>query len=100
VFIDSGILFRERENYGKLIKSWIGGTFTPELCWRATRDGWAASTFHSKCDNKKPTVTLIRVGRYIFGGYATESWDGETILLLAFHRFFPIHALALGAGIM
>jgi hypothetical protein len=68
--------------YDQLLKAWIGGSFThASLCWRATRDGWAASTFHSKCDNKKPTVTLVKVGSYIFGGYATKSWEGETILI-------------------
>ncbi|CAB4041190.1 Hypothetical predicted protein, partial [Paramuricea clavata] len=73
VFPGSNILFGEHD-YGTLIKSWIGRTTTAKLCWRATRDGWASSTFHSNCDNKKPTVTLIKVGSYIFGGYATESW--------------------------
>ena len=44
-------------------------------CWRASVDGWAASTFHSHCDNKGPTVTIIRVGgKYIFGGYTSLSW--------------------------
>jgi hypothetical protein len=82
VFLDSDILFRERAKYGTLIKSWIGGTFTQKLCWRATRDGWAGSIFHSRCNYKKPTVTLVKVGSYIFGGYATESWEGETIIIL------------------
>ena len=44
-------------------------------CWRASVDGWAVSTFHSRCDNKGPTVTVIRVGgKYIFGGYTSLSW--------------------------
>ena len=44
-------------------------------CWRASVDGWAASTFHSGCNNKGPTVTIIRVGgKYIFGGYTNLSW--------------------------
>ncbi|CAH3168554.1 unnamed protein product [Porites lobata] len=47
-------------------------------CWRASVDGWAASTFHSRCDNKGPTVTIIRVGgTYIFGGYTKISWSGS-----------------------
>ena len=45
-------------------------------CWRASVDGWAASTFHGRCDNKGPTVTIIRVGgKYIFGGYTSVSWS-------------------------
>ena len=31
-------------------------------CWRAKTDGWAASTFHSNCDGKGPTVTIVQVG--------------------------------------
>ncbi|XP_068716861.1 roundabout homolog 1-like [Montipora capricornis] len=44
-------------------------------CWRAKTDGWAASTFHSNCDGKGPTVTIIEVGSYIFGGYTDASWS-------------------------
>ena len=46
-------------------------------CWRAKTDGWSASTFHSRCDGKGPTVTLIKVGSYIFGGYTDVSWSSE-----------------------
>ncbi|XP_068673807.1 uncharacterized protein [Montipora foliosa] len=44
-------------------------------CWRAKTDGWAASTFHSNCDGKGPSVTIIEVGSYIFGGYTDISWS-------------------------
>ncbi|CAH3168558.1 unnamed protein product [Porites lobata] len=47
-------------------------------CWRASVDGWPASTFHTGCDNKGPTVTIIRVGgKYIFGGYTNLSWGNS-----------------------
>ena len=46
-------------------------------CWRAKIDGWATSTFHSNCDGKGPTVTIIQVGNYIFGGYTDKSWAGK-----------------------
>ena len=42
-------------------------------CWRAKTDGWAASTFHSNCDGKGPTVVIIQVGSYTFGGYTDMS---------------------------
>ena len=45
------------------------------LLYRASRNGWAASNFHSCCDNKGPTVTVIRSENYIFGGYTDESWN-------------------------
>ena len=43
-------------------------------CWHAKTDGWASSTFHSNCDGKGPTVTIIQVDKYIFGGYTDVSW--------------------------
>ena len=46
-------------------------------CWHAKTDGWAASTFHSNCDGKGPTVTIVQVGSYIFGGYVDKSWGGK-----------------------
>ncbi|XP_078382140.1 uncharacterized protein LOC144664796 [Oculina patagonica] len=46
-------------------------------CWRASLDGWAAATFHANCDDKGPTVTIIRVGKYIFGGYTSASWTSR-----------------------
>ncbi|XP_022800150.1 uncharacterized protein LOC111338009 [Stylophora pistillata] len=44
-------------------------------CWQAKTDGWAAATFHKNCDGKGPTVTLILVNSYIFGGYTNVSWN-------------------------
>ena len=46
-------------------------------CWHAKTDGWAASTFHNKCDGKGPTVTIIKNGSYIFGGYTDVSWQSK-----------------------
>ena len=43
-------------------------------CWHGKTDGFAASTFHSLCDNQGPTVTIVRVGNYVFGGYTDQSW--------------------------
>ena len=46
-----------------------------KLCYRATSHCWGSRTFHSYCDNKGPTVTIVRVGIYIFGGYNDNSWQ-------------------------
>ena len=47
------------------------------LIYRASRDGWNSSNFHGFCDNKGPTVTVVRSENYIFGGYTEQSWDGK-----------------------
>ena len=49
-------------------------------CWHAKTDGWAATTFHTNCDGKGPTVTIIKANNYIFGGYTDVSWSSEYIL--------------------
>ncbi|XP_067031246.1 uncharacterized protein [Acropora muricata] len=46
-------------------------------CWHAQTDGWAASTFHNNCDGKSRTVTIIRVGAHIFGGYVDKPWSSS-----------------------
>ena len=46
-------------------------------CWHANTDGWAATTFHRNCDGKGPTVTIIKVNDYIFGGYTDVSWNSS-----------------------
>ncbi|CAH3028669.1 unnamed protein product [Porites evermanni] len=46
-----------------------------KLCFRASIHGWRSRTFHSYCDNKGSTVTIVRVGIYIFGGYNDNSWQ-------------------------
>jgi len=41
-----------------------------KLLYCASRDGWQASTFHEKCDDHGPTITIIRTTEgYIFGGF-------------------------------
>ena len=49
-----------------------------KLLYRASSNGWAASNFHSRCDNKGPTVTVVKSGNYIFGGYTEQHWDGKS----------------------
>jgi len=48
------------------------------LCWRASLHGWAASTFHSSCNNKGPTVTIVKdTNNNIFGGNTNIPWRSE-----------------------
>ena len=63
------------ENHRSVLKGWLpsqGGKW--RLLFRASRDGFAAATFHSKCDNKGPTVTIVKSGNNVFGGFSEQSW--------------------------
>jgi hypothetical protein len=64
-------------NYLQL-EEWIGKKKW-QLLYKATRDGFRASDFHSKCDNKGPTVVIITSGNgCIFGGYTPLSWTSPS----------------------
>ena len=46
------------------------------LLFRSTRDGATAASFHSHCDFKGPTLTLIKdTDGNVFGGYTSTSWE-------------------------
>ncbi|XP_060070394.1 interferon-induced protein 44-like [Ylistrum balloti] len=45
------------------------------LLYKITRDGCKAETFHSFCDNKGPTVTVLyNTDKSVYGGYTAVSW--------------------------
>ncbi len=45
---------------------------------RGTRDGFASSAFHSRCDGKANTVTIIKNDiNHVFGGYISVAWHSS-----------------------
>ena len=79
-FKDSAILSSEQRetlvDWLKDTRESLGDDYV--LLYRASRNGWAASNFHSCCDNKGPTVTVIKYGNYIFGGYTEQPWQSPS----------------------
>ena len=80
LFKDSVIL---SSSQGQTLMNWLkitpGFSNSDELLlYRASRDGWASSTFHAYCDNKGPTVTVIKSGNNIFGGCTEQSWQSKS----------------------
>jgi hypothetical protein len=49
------------------------------LLYRGSRDGFGAEDFHSKCDEKSPTLTIIKAqdSDFIFGCYTEAEWDSS-----------------------
>jgi hypothetical protein len=46
------------------------------LLYRATRDGFNCEAFHSNCDGKGNTITIIKNDlNYVFGGYTSSAWN-------------------------
>ena len=59
------------EFYGKNDQRW-------ELIYKASRDGFDANAFHSRCDNQGATITLIQSSNnYLFGGYTATPWTSD-----------------------
>jgi len=58
------------------LHTWIGNK-QATLLYSATCDGFGGKQFHAKCDNKGPTVVVIKSGINLFGGYASQSWDSS-----------------------
>jgi hypothetical protein len=46
------------------------------LIYRASRDGFEASSFHAKCDSKPNTLIIIKsTNGNVFGGYTEQTWN-------------------------
>ncbi|CAF1636437.1 unnamed protein product [Rotaria magnacalcarata] len=46
-----------------------------KLIYKGSRDGFHADAFHSRCNNKRATVTIIQSDQnFIFRGYTSVSW--------------------------
>src|SRR5581483_1119417 len=93
-FCDSPIVIT---HHMKQIIDWIQdqdpsfATTKPEfnLLLRGSRDGFTANDFHRLCDNKGPTVTIIKVkesGKLI-GGYSPISWHNQNRDESGLHNF-------------
>ena len=51
---------------------------TAVLCYSTDTDSRTGETFHSQCDDKGPTVTIVKLSTgKIIGGYASASWKSE-----------------------
>ena len=59
---------------GKFLEPVVGGNSHWLLCWRASLHGWRADQFHTRCDGKNDTVTIVRKDTYVFGGYTDIPW--------------------------
>ena len=51
-----------------------------KLIYRASEHNYTANSFHKCCDDKGPTLIVVKSSEgWIFGGYTTQSWSGKCI---------------------
>ena len=90
---EKSVILTDRRDFRNVLIRWIPMEFilAGEWCllFRASRDGFTASAFHSRCDNQGPTVTVVKSDGNIFGGFTESAWAGKTDNT-AFDRIFSI----------
>ena len=60
----------------KVLQKWVGN-YKWKLIYRASEHRFTPMSFHEYCNDKGPTLLVIKSRRgYIFGGYTTQSWSG------------------------
>ena len=63
------------QQYDDKLREWLGNNYKWKFLYRASEHGYTAESFHKYCDDKGPTLVIIKSsGGWIFGGYTTESW--------------------------
>jgi hypothetical protein len=45
------------------------------LIYKGSTDGYEAKDFHGKCDKQGETITIVKSGERVFGGYTDINWD-------------------------
>ena len=97
-FEDSQIL--TNEDHQRALKGWLPADLKGEWrpLFRASRDGFGSGTFHRKCDNQGPTVTIVKSGSNIFGGFTENSWTSKFIMVQRFMKRSPAYRGRGGGG--
>ncbi len=91
VFNDSKILTTEQQR--KFVKSMFVGVVIAsnvKRLYRATDQdvGFSGSKFHSLCDNKGCTLSIIKtVAGHTFGGYTSVNWESSGGNKTDYHSF-------------
>ncbi|XP_028403045.1 uncharacterized protein LOC114525810 [Dendronephthya gigantea] len=57
------------------------------LCYHHAGPGMDTDDFHERCDYVGATLTLVRVGENVFGGFSNENWGGSSRHLASHSSF-------------
>ena len=69
----------DNKEYDRYLQKWAGNCKW-KLIYRASEHRYKSKTFHDYCDDKEPTLIVIKSSEgWIFGGYTTQSWSGVGI---------------------
>ena len=81
--INRSSIIKDDSNSNDLIKKWIEDTIDTkiirfELLFKMSENGTNSFYFHKCCDNKGPTLTLVKTTKdKIFGGFTPLNWKSK-----------------------
>jgi hypothetical protein len=89
-----------KESWFHQINQWIRAVTKQrisvgKLLFSTERDPFSNQKFHEKCDDKGPTITVVKSGDYIFGGFTMHPWGSASGYAADNHAF--IFTLSNGA---
>ena len=65
----------ENTDYDSVLREWCGD-YQWKLIYRASNNSFSYDDFHEYCDDKGPTLIIMRtLEGWILGGYTTQSWN-------------------------
>jgi len=81
IISNNGLYLRHLEHF---LAPLVGENSKWELCYRSSTDTNVDHVFHSKCDGKNNTVTIIKKNEFVFGGFTDIPW-GEYFTCFRFN---------------
>ena len=77
------VIIKDKDIYNIRLKKWIYPykdiEIKSQLLYRLSKDGNNDKIFHKNCDNKGPTLILIKTKeQLIIGGFTLLNWDSKT----------------------
>ena len=68
-------LILKDEKHRSALMSWLPPNASCSLLFQTSANGATPDDFHRCCDNKGPTLVVVKSDQYIFGGYTSQSWE-------------------------
>ena len=65
LFHGSTLLTKDCLKFQNMLNTWFGNEYQEwQLLYKASKDGFSAVAFHTKCDGHSPTFTVVLVSKY------------------------------------
>ena len=75
LFHNTSLLSKDRLKFQTVLNVWFGNEQQEwQLLYRASKDGFSAASFHTKCDGHSPTLTVVLVSKIWRAPIVEANW--------------------------